>query len=327
MNTIPVYIISGFLGSGKTTVLINLLQELKRQRKTPGIILNELGEKNVEKHLFTDQQVFELLNGCICCTIQEDLKLTLKEFAKEAQVKGADVLLIEGTGVANPLEITEALLSPEFFHTYELKSIISVIDAANFLEYQSIFSSSKEIRTLLKDQVAYASSLIVNKTDMADEKKRKKIESKLQSMLKNKQGNLYFTSYGDVAAEALLNTAIPIVTLGKNEKSCGCPPDCDGEHVRKHSNHGAFQAVKIENVPSINQQNFKKWLQSLPSDIIRGKGVVRLAETGQLYDFQYAGKQLNMSKLESNDEECVIVLIGLQGSTDSLRQSFESAFL
>ena len=74
MKKIPVYIISGFLGSGKTTVLLNMVKECERNNKRPGIILNELGEVNVESDLFKNQQVKELLNGCICCTYSGGLK-------------------------------------------------------------------------------------------------------------------------------------------------------------------------------------------------------------------------------------------------------------
>src|SRR6476620_1774345 len=123
MKKIPVYIISGFLGSGKTTVLLDMIKECERNHKRPGIILNELGEVNVESYLFKNQHVKELLNGCICCTIQDDLKETLNDFIEEIKRNNIDVLFIEGTGVANPLEIEEALISPEFLDYFELNKI------------------------------------------------------------------------------------------------------------------------------------------------------------------------------------------------------------
>src|SRR3954469_4555658 len=138
MKKIPVYMISGFLGSGKTTVLLNMVKECERNNKRPGIILNELGEVNVESYLFKNQHVKELLNGCICCTIQDDLKETLNQFIEEIKRNNIDVLFIEGTGVANPLEIEEALISPEYLDCFELNSSISLVDVSHYLECQSI---------------------------------------------------------------------------------------------------------------------------------------------------------------------------------------------
>lgn len=175
MKKIPVYTISGFLGSGKTTLLVKMADELKNRGQKVGIILNELGDENVEKHLFKDQQVHELLNGCICCTIQDDLVTTLKAFKAEQSV---DVLLIEGTGVANPLEIKDVLLSPALFDDYELLSMIGIVDASHYLDYQSMFSSSKEIRSLLKEQIISSDLLILNKIDLARDKDLEKVKKK-----------------------------------------------------------------------------------------------------------------------------------------------------
>lgn len=149
---IPVYVISGFLGSGKTTVLLNMLESCKEKGQQTGIILNELGEENVEGHLFEDKKVFELLNGCICCTLQEDLKETLDNLVTEMVDHPLDVLFIEGTGVANPLEIQEALLSKPYSDQFEIMSIITVLDASHYLEYQSVFSSSAEVRKLCRSK-------------------------------------------------------------------------------------------------------------------------------------------------------------------------------
>lgn len=91
MKKISVYIISGFLGSGKTTVLIKMMKKFKEHGKKVGVVLNELGDECVESHLFQDQKVYELLNGCICCSIQDDLRKTLDIFT----VSNIDVLLDE----------------------------------------------------------------------------------------------------------------------------------------------------------------------------------------------------------------------------------------
>ena len=228
MKKIPVYIISGFLGSGKTTVLLNMIKECERNQKRPGIILNELGEVNVESDLFKNQQVKELLNGCICCTIQEDLKETLHQFTEEIQRNNIDVLFIEGTGVANPQEIEEALMSPEFLDYFELNSIISLVDASHYLEYQSYFSSTAEVRKLLKEQISSATMVLLNKIDLVKEKSLTKIEQKIKENVKSGVP-IFKTTFGDISIKELFLKRYYVHTAqGQREKTL------ESSHVYKH---------------------------------------------------------------------------------------------
>ncbi|GAA3314589.1 hypothetical protein GCM10020331_007490 [Ectobacillus funiculus] len=136
----------------------------------PAVILNELGSVNVESHLFQEENVFELLDGCICCSIQDDLKVTLTTLLETHAQSPIDVLFIEGTGVANPLEIVEVISSPSLVHFFEIQSVISVIDASSYLEDQSIFTL-KTVRDLLKkNQIKGATSVVLNKVDLVNEK-------------------------------------------------------------------------------------------------------------------------------------------------------------
>ena len=217
MKKIPVYIISGFLGSGKTTVLLNMIKECERNQKSPGIILNELGEVNVEGDLFKNQLVKELLNGCICCTIQDDLKETLHQFTEEIQRNNIDVLFIEGTGVANPQEIEEALMSPEFLDYFELNSIISLVDASHYLEYQSYFSSTPEVRKLLKEQISSATMVLLNKTDLVKGKSLTKIEQKIKENVKSAVPN-FKTTFGDISIKELFLKRYYVHTTQRQRK-------------------------------------------------------------------------------------------------------------
>ncbi|WP_040286027.1 GTP-binding protein, partial [Sporosarcina koreensis] len=165
-SKIPVYILSGFLGSGKTTLLMRMLAHCKETGKEAAIIMNELGKENVEGHLFETGTMYELLEGCICCTIQDDLRETLEEVSARSADSPVDVLFIEGTGAANPIDIQEVLYSEPYVSTYELMSVITVADAAQFLEYQSLFASTGEVRRLIADQLACCSLLLLTKTDL-----------------------------------------------------------------------------------------------------------------------------------------------------------------
>ncbi|CAG9622414.1 CobW family GTP-binding protein [Sutcliffiella rhizosphaerae] len=299
---VPVYVISGFLGSGKTTVLLNMLEHFKQQKKIPGIILNELGDENVEDHLFKGEKIVELLNGCICCTIQEDLKTTLDQYIGQE----IDVLIIEGTGVANPLEIKEVLLTPAYMQHFELQSMISLVDASHYLEYQSFFSSSKEIRGLLKEQVTSAHLLVLNKMDLISEKELIKVESKLADQLED-HVPVYRTSFGAVPLEILLEKRMHVVEV--EEEGAG-EIHHDGEH---HHHHHHIEAVKINMIEPINTVVLESELKKLSKQVIRSKGIVLLEETPGLYEFQYAASTLVLNKIEDSENKEYkpsIILIG-----------------
>lgn len=321
---IQVYVLSGFLGSGKTTVLKRIVEECKKQDKQLGIILNELGDTNVENHLFDNENMVELLNGCICCSIQDDLKQTLDQFVKNP----VDTLLIEGTGVANPNEIIEAIANPSYIDQFELRSIISLVDASNYLDYQSIFSSSKEIRTLLKEQITCATLIILNKTDLISEKKLEKINSQLRKLVANEVPILHST-FGNISVDELLKKRVRTLNLSQAEQNSSC--SCNGsEHDHDdhdHVNHAKIKAVKLENLPVFEKKAFEKWLKGLPKDIFRGKGIIQFKGENSLYSFQLASGKLFLEKVEADMKQTpVIILIGNDLNSMSIKESYEQTF-
>ncbi len=302
---VPVYVISGFLGSGKTTVLLHMLNHFKNQGMKPGIILNELGDENVEDHLFQGEKVVELLNGCICCTIQEDLKSTLDQYLGEK----VDVLIIEGTGVANPLEIKDVLLTPFYMENFELLSMISLVDASHYLEYQSFFSSSKEIRGLLKEQVTSAHLLVLNKMDLVSEKEFIKVESKLADELED-HVPVYRTSYGEVPLEILLEKRMQMREMGEDGRADGARKH-DHSHGGHHHHHHHIEAVKVAFSEPVNRIVLEKQLKKLSKQVVRAKGIVRINETPGLFEFQYAASTLVLNRIEKKvDVRPSIILIG-----------------
>ena len=300
---VPVYVISGFLGSGKTTVLLHMLEHFKNEGLKPGIILNELGDENVEDHLFQGERVVELLNGCICCTIQDDLKSTLDQYVGEK----VDVLIIEGTGVANPLEIKDVLLTPFYMEHFELQSMISLVDASHYLEYQSFFNSSKEIRGLLKEQVTSAHLLVLNKMDLVSEKELIKVESKLADELED-HVPVYRTSYGEVPLEILLEKRMQMREVKVHSHGEG---DVHHHHIHHHHHHHHIEAVKVAFSEPINRVTLEKQLKKLSKQVVRSKGIIRLDETPGLYEFQYAASTLVLNRIEKKtDVGPSIILIG-----------------
>ncbi|MGE8203708.1 CobW family GTP-binding protein [Heyndrickxia sp. NPDC080065] len=312
---IPVYILTGFLGSGKTTILLKMLEEFKQRQIKPGIVLNEIGSINVEEHYFQNEKVVELLDGCICCSIKDDLISGLQQFLKsENQV---DVLLIEGTGIANPKEIVEALTDIHLIDHFEVFSIISVIDSSRFLEYGSIFASSKEIRELLSEQLVNSTLVVLNKMDLVNQKTITKIRKKLDSQLKH-DPLIIETTFGKIEADLLLKKRVESVTISATSHHT----HDKGHH--KHHHHHSFQVMKIENVPAINLRKFEKWLNTLPETIVRGKGIIRTNKSGEDWcHFQFSSKQIQLTpiKRESIMSPCLI-FIGSQLNSSVLEESF-----
>lgn len=328
---IPVYIITGFLGSGKTTVLKKILTHLHQTNKKPAVVLNEIGETNVEQDLFEKEKVLEMLSGCICCTIQEDFTNELQLFL--TNIRGEekpDVLLIEGTGVANPMEIIDALTNPTLINDLDLYSVISLIDGSKFLEYGSIFSSSKEVRTVLTSQVTISSLIVVNKTDLMTEKQRKKVLAKIEAT--KKEGvPVVEATYGEIDMQQLLERRVGIYrTELEKKKTCGCSThhhdhSCENH---QHDHHHTFQAIKFEIGKPINRPIFEKWLKQLPPTIVRGKGIVQLDETVGYFQFQIASGELKLARLKDKPtvEPCLI-LIGVGMNTSELISSFQRSVI
>jgi G3E family GTPase len=314
-QTIPVYVLSGFLGSGKTTVLLRMIEACKERNKKPAVILNELGKVNVEDHLFSEDRVNELLDGCICCTIQSNFRNVLNQLA--AEKNEIDALIIEGTGVANPIELIEVLTESRYSGHFHLQSIIGVVDAARFLEYLSIFFSSSAMRKLFKDQIKCASYIVLNKTDAVSEKKLVDIEAKLRSFIASGVP-VYKTTFGAVPLAEIFQKRIMTYTK---------PVDEDKESFRHH--HAAVKAIRLENVPPLNQKRLKEWIKHLPDVVYRGKGIVRLEGKQGLYELQYASRLLHMRQMYADNDNipASLVFIGEGDAVKGLARSFEEQFM
>ncbi len=330
IKTVPAYIITGFLGSGKTTLLQKILTYYKEQNLKPAIVLNEIGETNVEEELFSDENVLEMLNGCICCSIQGDFTKELYSFLTSLSKEDTpDILLIEGTGVANPLEIVDALTEPLLINHIDLYSVINLLDASKYLEYQSIFSSSKEVRTVLKSQITTSTYILLNKIDLINEKEFEKVKKKVEQ-IKRSDAPVVEASYGNVDIRELMERRI--VTSRGNKSAlnllessmCGC----SGEHTcQEHTHNHSFQAIQIALKRPIDRLQLERWLKQLPKTLVRGKGIVQLKETVGLFQFQYSSEQLilNRLKTKTNVEPCMI-LIGTDLNSDAIVKSFEDTF-
>lgn len=191
----PVIILSGFLGSGKTTLLLSLLKESKSRSISPGVVMNELGKKDVDGYILQEQtgtNVEKLLDGCVCCSRKEELPRSLISLLAQRP----DMIFIELTGVADPEEVTRMLAAPPLSERLSLHYTVTVLDAENTLEYNSRFSADKQLVRTLRKQLVTADLIIVNKSDLVEPETLWKIERTVRKY--NEDPEIVFTHYSRI---------------------------------------------------------------------------------------------------------------------------------
>lgn len=257
---IPVTVVTGFLGSGKTCLINNILKG--QQERKVAVIVNEFGEIGIDGQLVVeedDEQLVEFNNGCLCCTVREDLAQTLAKLTAKADL---DAILIETTGLADPAPVASTFfVSEEIRPYYRLDAFVTVADAFN-LERNLIGSHEAE------EQVAFADIILLNKTDLVDPEDLMRIESKLKAL--NPLAKIYHTEYSAVNLDRILDVrAFELAT--KLEVDPEFLEDFDHEH---DAEVGSF-ALTSEKPIDINR--FMLWMNDLAQakgeDLYRTKGL------------------------------------------------------
>lgn len=267
MNKVEVYILSGFLGSGKTTLLQNLIKEEKERDRNVAVLMNEFGEFSVDSNLIGDQTPLkELLKGCICCTIKDDLEYQLLELYKENQ---PDVVFIEATGVAHPIEVFDACTSPIIATHLEVKSIVTVVDMNRWMNRDQL---NNKLKGLLNEQVKHGDNIILNKADLISDKELQIVQNEVKYL--NPSATIHITNHSDISITQLSDRDI---TFYNNREQMNAK-----EHLR-------IQSMTYKFTNPIDQKEFEKWLSNISKSIFRIKGFVRLAgDQSNVYIFQYA---------------------------------------
>ncbi len=175
---VSVHILTGFLGSGKTTLLTRALDYFKLNGKKPAVLMNELGDVNLDG-MMVDEEVpmTEMLGGCICCTIRGDLGMELKQLIQDHK---PDVVFVESTGAANPMEMLDGITDASMLTEVALQSVITVVDAAQLAE-RSINPAGRTYR-LMADQIRCATRVILNKTDLIPPSELLRLEAVIREL-------------------------------------------------------------------------------------------------------------------------------------------------
>ncbi|NQX46318.1 GTP-binding protein [Paenibacillus tritici] len=309
-QSLPVYILSGFLGSGKTTLLQRLLDHWTLQGLRPAVIMNELGEVNLDG-LLVEQSVpmAEMLGGCICCTSRGDLSTELTTLVKK---ESPDVVIIEATGAANPLEIVDAVTETSLYQQVELKGLITVVDAAHLLELYR--SQQGATYRLMQEQIRCASVLILNKTDRIEAEEIAEISEVLRKW--NSYAEILPAVRCELEPELLLGSVGGVIMEDR-------PADeavDDGSERPLHSSHDHVMAYTHYFKNPVNSEEFERFVKELPRDVYRAKGIVTFNDTSSRFLFQYAYREADFMKITPQGEvPDVAVFIGEHFSSGELR--------
>ncbi|WP_445506162.1 CobW family GTP-binding protein [Niallia sp. 03190] len=302
MKIIPVYALSGFLGSGKTTLLTGMLNYLKQQGKRPAVIMNEIGDVNIDRLLVDhDVPMTEMLNGCICCTIREDLGATLLNMYHQFQ---PDIIIIESTGIANPLELIEGITNVSLKVDIELKLVTTVVSAPHFL---ALTHERRKTRRLMEEQIRCADLLLLNKTDQLTDEHNQEVKNQLMQL--NPHANIIETLRCDIDMDVLFTSIHREGELrGQNEQYPSIEKASEHTHHHTH-NHVMTYTHRFDE--AVDRQYFKKLFSEIPSEVYRAKGVIKFIEDHESYLFQYAYREIEFVKINPQQSvEPVAVFIG-----------------
>ncbi|MCP3809417.1 GTP-binding protein [Paenibacillus sp. Lou8.1] len=286
---IPIVVLSGFLGSGKTTLLQHALAYYKEKGLKPAILMNELGDVNLDGSLVNGQAPMkEMLSGCICCTIRGDLGVELMNLAEEYK---PDVIIVECTGVANPMEIVDAVTDASIYSSMILQSVITVIDARQFLDFASGNERGKSLR-LMQDQLRCASKLIINKTDLLAVGELQKVQALVKEL--NPYALTVSTQRSDVDADIFFSTQ----GEGRMDVDHHSHDHHDHAHDHEHGEHyHSYDHVVVHTHffgQPVPRSEFEQLFRSLPAEIYRAKGIVRFLESEGQMMFQFAYRELEI---------------------------------
>jgi len=267
---IPVTILTGFLGAGKTTLLNNILHSDHGLRIA--VLVNDFGSINIDSQLVVDvdqDDTIELSNGCICCTIRGDLVQAMLNILERDEPP--EYIIIEASGVSDPLEISITFRLPELQSAIFVDSILTVVDA------EQVLSLSKENEVLAVLQVGAADIVILNKVDLVDEEHLIKVNAWIRSIIKN--ARIIAATYGNVPLELILGVGSFDPQRFSDEHRAEIHVHDVDETPDHHHDHGLlYHTWNWQSDVPLSLKKVQKAVEKLPIDVYRAKGFLYLAD-------------------------------------------------
>ncbi|MDC9498827.1 MULTISPECIES: zinc metallochaperone GTPase ZigA [unclassified Pseudoalteromonas] len=294
INKLPVTVLSGFLGSGKTTVLSHILNN--RQGKKVAVIVNDMSEINIDAATIkndvslnhSNEKLVEMSNGCICCTLREDLLVEVGKLAKDGRF---DYLVIESTGISEPLPVAETFTFADengfsLGDVATLDTMVTVVDAVNFLtDYEQANDlqdtgeslgkdDERSVADLLVDQVEFADVILISKTDLVTNEQLNKLIAILNTL--NTQAKMIPISNGNININEVLNTGL--FNFARAQQAPGWLKEMRGEHIPETEEYGISSFNYTARRP-FNPEKFYHFLHNTEQfgKLIRSKGYFWLA--------------------------------------------------